>query len=80
MAKKDIASFETTAEQVPDMLKRLGVSKERMVTVVIEPEADTWLATARRESRRLVIDAGLSDDDIDRMIKRAQHEVEPARG
>lgn len=80
MAEKDIASFETTAEQVPDMLERLGVPKERMVTVMIEPEADNWLAKARRKSRRLVIDAGLSSDDIDRMIKRAQHEVEPKLG
>jgi hypothetical protein len=78
MAEKDIEVFETTAEQVPDVLKRLGVPKERMVTVMIEP--DDWLAKARRASRRLVIGAGLSDDDIDRMIKQAQKEVEPRLG
>jgi predicted transcriptional regulator len=31
----------------------------------------------RMESRARVVAAGLSDDDIDRLIKRAQHEVEP---
>jgi hypothetical protein len=75
MAQKEIEVFETTAGQVTDVLKRLGVSKERMVTILIEP--DDWLTKARRASRRLVIEAGLSDDDIDRMIKQAQQEVEP---
>jgi tetratricopeptide (TPR) repeat protein len=37
---------------------------------MIEP--DDWLTKARQESRRLVIAAGLSDDDIHRLIKRAQ--------
>jgi hypothetical protein len=45
-----------------------------MVTVMIEP--DDWLTKARQESQRPVIAAGLSDDDIDRLIKRAQKEVE----
>jgi hypothetical protein len=50
--------FETTAGQVTDVLKRLGVSKERMITVMIEP--DDWLTKARQESRRLVIKPGLA--------------------
>jgi hypothetical protein len=75
MAEKEIQVFETTAGQVTDVLKRLRVAEERMVTVVIEP--DDWLTKARQASRRLVIAAGLSDDDIDRLIKRAQEEVEP---
>jgi hypothetical protein len=54
------------------------VPKERMITVMIEP--DDWLTKARQESRRLVIAAGLGDDDIDRLIKRAQKEVEPRAG
>jgi hypothetical protein len=78
MAEKEIEVFETTAGQVTDVLKRLGVSKERMVTVMIEP--DDWLTKARQASRRLVIEAGLSDADIDRMIKQAQKEVEPLLG
>ena len=52
--------------------------KERVVTVMIEP--DDWLTKARQASRRLVIAAGLSDDDIDRLIKGAQKEVEPRAG
>jgi GrpB-like predicted nucleotidyltransferase (UPF0157 family) len=67
--------FETTAGQVVDVLERLGVTKERMITVVIEP--DDWLTKARQESRRLVIAAGLSDAEIDRLIKQAQKQVEP---
>jgi hypothetical protein len=78
MADKEIEVFETTAGQVADVLKRLGVPEDRMITVMIEP--DNWLTRARHESRRLVIAAGLSDDDIDRMIKQAQREVEPLLG
>jgi hypothetical protein len=78
MSDKEIDVFETTAGQVTDVLKRLGIPKERMITVMIEP--DDWLTKARQESRRLVIKAGLSDDDIDRLIKQAQREVEPRLG
>jgi hypothetical protein len=78
MADKEIEVFETTAGQVADVLNRLGVPKDRMITVMIEP--DNWLTRARYDSRRLVIAAGLSDDDIDRMIKQAQKEVEPLLG
>ena len=60
------------------MLERLGVAKQRVVTLMIEP--DDWLAKARQKSRHLVIAAGLSDDDIDRLIKQAQREVEPGAG
>ena len=74
MAEKEIEVFETTAGQVPDVLRRLGVPQERMVTVMIEHE--DWLTRARQESRRLVIEAGLSDEDIDRLIKEAQQDVE----
>lgn len=78
MADKEIEVIETTAGQITDVLTRLGIAKERMVTVMIEP--DDWLTKARQESRRLVIAAGLSDDDIDRLIKQAQEEVEPRIG
>jgi len=78
MADKEIEVFETMAGQVAGVLKRLGVTKDRMITVMIEP--DNWLTRARHGSRRLVIAAGLSDDDIDRMIKQAQKEVEPLLG
>ena len=77
-ADKEIEVFETTAGQVADVLKRLGVPKDRMITVMIGP--DKWLTRARHESRRLVIAGGLGDDDIGRMIKQAQREVEPSLG
>jgi hypothetical protein len=75
MVEKEIEVFEATAGQVADVLKRLGVPEERMVTVMIEP--DDWLTKARQESRRLVIAAGLSDEDIDRLIDQARTEVQP---
>jgi hypothetical protein len=78
MAEKEIELFETTAGQVTDVLERLGVANDRKVTVIIKP--DNWLTKARRDSCRLVIAAGLSDDDIDRLIKQAQKEVEPRAG
>jgi hypothetical protein len=67
--------IETTAGEVAAELSRLGVPNDRPVTVMIEP--DDWLIKARQESRRLVIEAGLSDADIDRLIREARHEVEP---
>jgi hypothetical protein len=41
-----------------------------MITAMIEP--DNWLTKPRQRARRLVVRAGLSDEDIDRMIKQAQ--------
>ena len=44
------------------------------------PEPEDWIAAARRFSRPKVIAAGLSDADIDRLIKQAQKDVEPRLG
>ncbi|HTV45435.1 MAG TPA: hypothetical protein VMF05_08970 [Stellaceae bacterium] len=78
MAEAEIELIETTAGQVTEVLKRLGVPEERMVMVVIEP--DDWLVKARQESRRLVIADGLSDEDIDRMIDQARTEIRSLPG
>jgi hypothetical protein len=78
MAGKEIAVVEATAGQITDVLERLGVPKDRMVTVMIEP--DDWLTQARQESRRLVIAAGLNDDDIDRLIDQTRNDVQPRSG
>jgi hypothetical protein len=51
-------------------LKSRSAKLARGVTVMIE--AEDWLTKAWQESRRLVIAAGLSDDDTHRLIKRAQ--------
>jgi hypothetical protein len=67
--------IESTAGQVVAELARRGIAPDQHVTVVVEP--DDWIAEARRFSRPKVIEAGWSDDDIDRLIKQAQKEVEP---
>jgi hypothetical protein len=66
--------IEVTAGEIADELKRRGISSDERVTLTIEPERE--LIPGRRESRARVAAAGLTDDDIDRLIKRAQNEVE----
>ena len=70
--------IETTVSEVTAELVRRGLDPHDRITVRIEP--GDWLTRARQASRRLVIEAGLSDDDIDRLIKQAQREVEPKLG
>ena len=67
--------IESTAGQVAAELERRGIAPDRHVTITIEP--DDWLADVRRNARPKVVAAGWSDDDIDRLIKQAQNEVEP---
>jgi hypothetical protein len=70
--------IESTADNVATELARRGVAPGRRVTITIEPdEPDDWIAQARRFARPKVIAEGWSDDDIDRLIKQAQQEVEP---
>jgi hypothetical protein len=71
-------AIETTAGQVTAELARRGIGSDERVIVTIESEQE--LIPGRRESRVRVIAAGLSDDDIDRLIKQAQREVEPRVG
>jgi hypothetical protein len=79
MSKAPTLEFiESTAGQVTAELARRGVAPDQRVMVTIEP--DDWIAEARRASRAKVAAAGLSDDDIDRLIKQAQKEVEPGLG
>jgi hypothetical protein len=65
--------IEVAAKEVAAELQRQGIDPDERVTVTIEPE----LIPGRRSSRARVIAAGLSDDDIDQLIKQAQKEVEP---
>jgi hypothetical protein len=67
--------IETTAGQVAAELARLGIGSDERVIVTIEPRQE--LIPGRRESRARVAATGLTDDDIDRLIKQAQKEVEP---
>jgi hypothetical protein len=66
--------IEVTAGEIADELKRRGISSDERVTLTIGPERE--VIPGRRESRARVVAAGLTDDDIDRLIKRAQNEVE----
>ena len=65
--------IETTAGEIATELKRQGINPDERVRLTIGPD----LIPGRRESRARVIAAGLTDDDIDRLIKQAQREVEP---
>ena len=69
--------IETTVSKVAVELARRGLDPDDRVTITIEPDE---LIPGRRASRARVIAAGLTDDDIDRMIKQAQSEVEPRAG
>jgi hypothetical protein len=73
MANFETQVIETTAGQIATELARRGISEQRPVTVMIEP--DDWLAKARQEARARVTAAGLSDEDIDRLIKEARSEI-----
>jgi hypothetical protein len=66
--------IEVTAGEVSDKLKRLGIGSDELVKITIESERE--LIPGRHEARARVVAAGLTDDDIDRLIKQAQHEVE----
>jgi hypothetical protein len=71
----ELQFIESTAGQVADEFARRGIAPDRHLTITIEP--DDWLAEVRRYARPKVIEAGWSDDDIDRLIKQAQKEVNP---
>lgn len=75
--RPETQTIETTAGEVATELARLGVGSDERVTVTVEAGA---LIPGRRESRARVVAAGLTDADIDRLIKEAQHEVEPRLG
>jgi hypothetical protein len=79
MARSKIMSsrsevIETTVGNVAAELVRRGLDPHDRVTITIEPDE---LVPGRREARARVIAAGLTDEDIDRLIKQAQQEVEP---
>ena len=73
----ELLVIESTAGEVAAELARRGVAPEQRVTVTIEAdEPADWITKARQFARPKVIEAGWSDDDIDRLIKQAQKEVE----
>ena len=71
-------TIEVTAGEVAAELKRRGIGSDEKVTLTIEPERE--IIPGRRASRARVVAAGLTDDDIDRLIKQAQKDIEPQLG
>ena len=70
--------IEVAAGEVAAELKRRGIGSDERVTVTIEPEQE--LIPGRRASRARVVAAGLTDEDIDKLVRQAQQEVEPRAG
>lgn len=70
--------IEVTAGEIAAELKRRGISSDERVTLTIEPARE--IIPGRREARARVVAAGLSDQDIDRLVKQAQRDVEPQLG
>jgi hypothetical protein len=66
--------IETTVGEVAAELVRRGLDPHDRVTVTIQPDE---LIPGRREARLRVIAAGLTDDDIDRLIDEARAEAQP---
>jgi hypothetical protein len=69
--------IETTVSKVAAELAKRGLDPDDRVTITIEGDE---LVAGRRASQARVIAAGLTDDNIDRLIKQAQKEVEPLIG
>ena len=66
--------IETTVGEVAAELARRGLDPHDRVTVTIQPDE---LIPGRREARLHVIAAGLTDEDIDRLIEEARTEAQP---
>jgi hypothetical protein len=69
--------IETTVSKVAGELVQRGLDPHDRVTVTIEPDE---LIPGRRACRARVIAAGLTDDDIDRLIDEARTEAQPLLG
>lgn len=74
MASRNVV-IETTAGEVAAVLARRGISSDERVTISIEPTEE--IIPGRRASRARVVAAGLTDADLDRLIKQAQRDIEP---
>lgn len=70
--------IEVAAGDIAAELARRGIGSDERVTLTIQPQRE--VLPGRRQSRARVVASGLTDDDIDRLIKQAQREVEPPPG
>ena len=69
--------IETTVSKVADELVRRGLDPSDRVTITIAPAE---VIPGRREARARVVAAGLTDEDIDRLINEARTEAQPLLG
>ena len=69
--------IETTVGKVAAELAKRGLDPDDRVTITIEPDE---AIPGRREARARVIAAGLTDEDIDRLIEEARKEAQPLLG
>lgn len=74
MASRDDV-IETTAGEVAAALARRGIGSDERATITITPGEE--IIPGRRESRARVVAAGLTDADLDRLIKQTQRDAEP---
>jgi hypothetical protein len=77
---RKVEVIETTIGKLAEAaaeLARRGLSSDDRVTITIEP---VELIPGRREARARVVAAGLTDDDIDRLIEKARTEAQPLLG
>jgi hypothetical protein len=66
--------IETTVSKVADELVRRGLDPNDRITITIEADE---VIPGRREARARVVAAGLTDEDIDRLINEACEEAQP---
>ncbi|HKS89176.1 MAG TPA: hypothetical protein VJR70_07030 [Stellaceae bacterium] len=71
---QQVEIIETTVGEVTAELARRGLDPNDRVTVTIQADE---MIPGRREARARVIAAGLTDDDIDRLIEEARTEAQP---
>jgi len=76
---RQVEVIETTAEQVTAELTSRGIRPQDRVTITINPEQDLFFL-GRKESRARIVAAGLTEDDLERLIKEAREEVQPHLG
>jgi len=67
-------TIETTAGEATAELRRRGINADNRITIVVDSAADIFIAV-RAEARARVLAAGLSDDDIDALLKQARAEI-----
>ena len=73
----DVRKSEVIETTVEVELVQRGLDLHDRVTITIEPDE---LIPGRREARARVVAAGLTDEDIDRLIDEARAEAQPHLG